>query len=835
MMQDRLRGLRHRVTTVVVLTAMLAVSAAISVVGAAPASAHTFPGVYGSNSFAFAYCLDPGKADSEGQDYVQDAQSTAESQVYSWFAAHYGATGPVGPEPHNWGQAYDLSGPVLAGVDGVSAETATEGILNNMQLAAGSTPSGDQGDPNNTFATQLRNFASAFPGPWTLQVTIDPGPYAPGSTYNGNVVIRAANGAQVPVANIVIDIAAANNVSIILGNSSRTDANGFVPFTFTPGPGAFNVDLTSGDLATTAPVWNRVGGGNYQRMQTPATGRATTGFSGAAAPLQTQPVLSTQISTQRALVGDSIFDTIFLSGATAPAGQIDWALLGPVPGVVNPANGSVDCVGVVWAGAPIADSGSIAANDNGTYTTTPYIVATTGCYSYIESMPGNAGNFPAVGPPAGTVSETVIVYEFQPTVSTSISAQSSLVGDTITDDITVAGSGGYQGPVNWTLFGPVAPVPDAAGALTCVGVDWSGAPTAATGSVTADGDGTYTTDGYTITAMGCYTYSEYLVGDSVTAPAGPSTPGAVTETTLAVPSTPALSTQISDQTANVGDTVNDAITVTGSGNYNGPVDWTLLGPVTAVADAAGLPTCVGVDWTGAATAASGSVTVAGDGTYTTADYTVTVTGCYTYTEFLPGDETTQSAGPTAPGIVSETTLVTYHPTVSTQISKQRANVGDTITDAIKVTGSGGYQGLVKWTLYGPTTPKRTASGAPTCVGINWATAPVAATGSVTVNGDGTYTTAGYIVLVAGCYTYTESLAGDLTTTSPGVSTPGTPSETTLVVVPPPLTLGSGGNRGGLLALTGTNVATVALIGLLLILVGGGALVATRRRREIAAQ
>jgi len=163
--------------------------------------------------------------------------------------------------------------------------------------------------------------------------------------------------------------------------------------------------------------------------------------------------------------------------------------------------------------------------------------------------------------------------------------------------------------------------------------------------------------------------------------------------------------------------------------------------------------------------------------------------------------------------------------VTTQISKQTANVGDTITDDIKVFGSGSYKGLVNWTLLGPVAPRLTSSGAPTCEGVVWTNAPVASRGSITANGDGVYKTAGYKVQVAGCYTYIEMLVGDTTTPPTTPSTPGLKSETVLVF---PKTLAV----LAVLGVTGSDMVPVALTGLGLLMIGGAAVFATRRRRVL---
>jgi hypothetical protein len=98
-----------------------------------------------------------------------------------------------------------------------------------------------------------------------------------------------------------------------------------------------------------------------------------------------------------------------------------------------------------------------------------------------------------------------------PTLSTVVNA------DGYADNVTVAGTEGFDGTLTWTLFGPV-PL-GASG--TCSDADWTGAPTFATGTVAITGDGTVTTRPTTRpTATGsCYSYADTLSGPEYTADA----------------------------------------------------------------------------------------------------------------------------------------------------------------------------------------------------------------------------------------------------------------------------------------------------------------------------
>ena len=118
----------------------------------------------------------------------------------------------------------------------------------------------------------------------------------------------------------------------------------------------------------------------------------------------------------------------------------------------------------------------------------------------------------------------------------------------------------------------------------------------------------------------------------------------------------------------------------------------------------------------------------------------------------------------------------WNPGLSTQINDQSAALGSQIVDHVTVTQTGGHTVIGEWTLYGPIPPSEHG----TCEDLDWSVAPVAGAGQFTAVGDGTYTVGGYTVDEAGCFTYSESLGGSEHTTPHAPTTPGIPSETTLV-------------------------------------------------------
>jgi len=368
---------------------------------------------------------------------------------------------------------------------------------------------------------------------------------------------------------------------------------------------------------------------------------------------------------------------------------------------------------------------------------------------------------------------------FTPSLVTQISAQQSLVGDTIRDTVTASNTGGYAIPGHWALLGPVQPVAAPGEPFGCATVDWSGAAQVATGDFLIAGDGDYVVGEHLVTTPGCYTYVESADATPQTLAVAQTSPGIPAETTLTTHQ-PALATQVSATWVEVGATLTDTVAVSGTGGATVPGGWRLLGPVAATAERS----CQGLDWTQAPVAGEGSFTASGDGSYVVGETVVAAPGCYTYVERLEATATTSEASWTPAGHVTETALATHTPGLATRVNRQRAVVGDRIRDAVAVSGTGGATLLGTWRLLGPVVPAQ-SDGRPTCRGLTWIDAPVAGQGAFPVNGDGTYLVGEHRVRVAGCYTYVEGLPATATTEAVPETRPGLRSETALAAGPTP--------------------------------------------------
>ena len=108
-------------------------------------------------------------------------------------------------------------------------------------------------------------------------------------------------------------------------------------------------------------------------------------------------------------------------------------------------------------------------------------------------------------------------------ITTHTSRSQGVVGDQITDHVSVTGLLGHSGTLSWTFLGPVAPVSG-----SCAGVDWSTAPVIATGQMYFTDHGDQNTPEHGVSAPGCYSFADSLTyeltaGDPVTVSSAPST------------------------------------------------------------------------------------------------------------------------------------------------------------------------------------------------------------------------------------------------------------------------------------------------------------------------
>ncbi len=473
----------------------------------------------------------------------------------------------------------------------------------------------------------------------------------------------------------------------------------------------------------------------------------------AQAPLVT-PTIETEATPTSILPERKVKDGITVTGTTGLNGTVAWRLLGPVAPVAG------SCEALAWGGATVADSGTVAIEGDGTYSTAETSLSAHGCYAYEETVEGPG--FEAVTSAAGTKGELVLVHPATPELLTSVSAASVLPGTEISDSIEVTGSKEFAGEVLWKLFGPVAPGPGE----SCEGLNWAGARDFDDGAFPINKDGTGTTPTDAPEEEGCYGYEVTITGEHLETFVSPvGTPG---ETVLVHAAKPTLATSVSAASILPGATVSDSISFAGLEGFEGAVDWRLAGPVAPAADG----TCTGLDWSGAKTVDKGEIEALAPGTVATATDKLSEEGCYGYQATLAGEHLVTTVSPL--GAAGETVLVhAAKPTLATTASPGTAKAGAEASDTVTVAGTAGFAATLHWQLYGPLP----AVGG-SCAALNWTGAPLAAQGSLPVSADGQLKTPGTVLSAAGCYGYAEALEG--THLAP-VSTPvGVAGETVLI-------------------------------------------------------
>jgi hypothetical protein len=473
----------------------------------------------------------------------------------------------------------------------------------------------------------------------------------------------------------------------------------------------------------------------------------------------------------------AVWDSVTIQGTGGGSGTISWQLLGPVNPV--PANG---CTHASWSGAPVFASGTQPVTGDQSGLTVPsakVTVGSPGCYGWSETVSGISfpGTTVVVVAPSNP-NEAFLVNTLQPALATTVAPSVSGGNESTQDDIVLSGTdiapgnstgAPTSGTITWELYGPVTP-----SAGGCAGVDWNGAAEADSGVIPVNGDGTYhTTSTGPLTLNSCYSYAESLAATTDSA-ATTVTAGAVAETADVPP--PPVVTTATPSNAYPYSSVSDSVTVSGLGAYSGNLGWELVGPLAPVGGS-----CADLEWSGAPSTplGQGMATVSADGTVTTGPVALGGTGCYSWADTFSG--TFPGSTSIAAGAAGEVVLVEPHsPSLTTKVVVTPGGDGtQSIVDNVTVTNSGGGSSL-NWALLGPVAPV-----AGSCAGLDWTKAATLQSASMPVDGNGTYATPAVALTAAGCYTYTQALAGTSVSLAAS-SAPGSTGETALLLAAPSL-------------------------------------------------
>lgn len=328
------------------------------------------------------------------------------------------------------------------------------------------------------------------------------------------------------------------------------------------------------------------------------------------------------------------------------------------------------------------------------------------------------------------------------------------------------------------------------------------------------------------TASGYYVWVESVAADdALNLEASAGTFGRSSETFFVI-APAAVKTKVSSQQAMVGATISDTATVTGLPQHLPEgLSVTLSGAAIRHAPGSG-GVCTGLDWASAPTvAAIEGVKVTHDGDYEgLGEHQVTEPGCETYGETLTAtyDGKTLWTVDHKPGDVTQTALILQLPSITTNVSSQRAVTGNTISDTATITGmANAVAPGVTVTLTGRGLGFQAALNG-RCDGLDWSATPtLVEVQPVVVTADGVVPNLGAVKLAkTGCVTYGETLtatAADGTVLWTVQHEPGRVTQTSLV-------RSGGGGDGGLDVASGQPVmaptsAPVGAAGVLMLAVG----------------
>lgn len=553
--------------------------------------------------------------------------------------------------------------------------------------------------------------ATRFHGPYRFEIKVPSG-LKVSKAVTATVRVLAAGGSALP--NLAVNLSTQGATGV--PKQATTDDSGLAKVTVTPSGGTLKLSASTGALPSTLPrvfkPTSPAAAPNGQRLALPASQTIADSATGSATKTQVQ--VSSTATPATLLVGGPSRDKVTISNAGSGwKGTVQVAVYGPVR--------TADTI--VCTGTPAAQ-GTFAATGNGVFTTTAVTPKLPGWYVYQEVVPGDAGTI-GLTTSCNSATERFRV-DTQPAVTTTVSSQNVALGTAITDTVKVSGLAGEHATVQASLYGPFA----TRAALSCTGTPvW-------TGTLDVQADGTYTTQPFTPTASGYYTYRESIAAAGFVR-AVQTKCADVPETAIVI-GQPKVVTQVSAQQGTPGATITDKVVVSGLGKLQAEVKVELWGPFAA----RGAIRCSGtVYW-------RGSFTAKGDGTYTTAPVKLQQAGYYTYRESI-ADTPAYAAFTSGCAETTETVLVHAQPTVATQATDEVARPGAKLSDRIRVQGLGKTAATIEVTLYGPFATRA-------AIGCN--SAPAGKT-SVTARGDGVITSPGIAIVKAGFYVFREHLVG----------------------------------------------------------------------------
>jgi hypothetical protein len=440
--------------------------------------------------------------------------------------------------------------------------------------------------------TQIARDSAAYHGPYHVELRVPPNLAV---TKQATATIRVLAASGKPVPGVALSLSGTSAAG--LAGQVRTSAAGAATVSFTPSGGTVALQAKALDLPSTLPrifePTTAAAAANGQRL---ALADSQDVAAGASATATKNKIAVSTIAVPATLaVGEQSRDQVTISGAS-PAwhGTVTTNVYGPFASLAQ-----VSCAGTaVW-------HASFPVGKVGTFTSPPATLAQAGWYTYVQVVPGDAGNT-GLTTPCGVAAESFRA-QAKPTLQTTVSSQRVGTGTPIFDKVHVQGLAGQAVTVQASLYGPFA----TKAAISCAGTAvW-------TGTIDVKADGDYQTAPFTPTAPGYYTYRERI--DATDLVKAVETACAEEAESSLVVAKPKVTTAVSVQTTAVGSTVTDKLTVTGLGALAAPVKVDLFGPFATTAAVL----CTGTAY------ATETVATTGDGAYTTQPVTLKQAGYYT--------------------------------------------------------------------------------------------------------------------------------------------------------------------------------------------------------------
>lgn len=544
--------------------------------------------------------------------------------------------------------------------------------------------------------------------------------------------------------------------------------------------------------------------------------------------------------------GHDLSDTVRVTGdSTGEPIKIVTTLYGPV----DPGQEATDCSGVTqfqWLNADTVTSTKVVPYSSAAFTTNTggegvdpgYRKTSAGCFGFGQAVTATGSGAFAESFPWDS-NESVLIRNPQVTISSQVTAliTPQMVGHLI-DKVTLAGNDGEDGTVTDAAYGPVD-VPVSGKCADVTTSQWGSAPLYDTAADQAVSDGTDNGDGtttYTFTVTtpsdpGCYGWKATagLNTSGVTVVSQPSDANEQTKVTA-----PYGSTQVSSDTAVVGDDVSDTATIGGN------LSTTFTGTDTVVTDEGQLIATryfhpFSSDTESCPTDEAGWKQLIDDGTvettsepvdpnhgpggqYESDSFKTDKAGCISYSWAWIAQEGATPVVLSSAGAPNEVITVVA-PAAPTEMTQLSGSANGYFTDYVTVNGTHGVPTVINDMLYGPVPANADGS----CKQVDFQSVrrggPATTFNAQEVTADGTYKMAQVAIPKEGvnsCYVGFATLSTATTTiySPPTVNDPletamveslvvdpGTPTDPPTPPTPPvpPVNTGLGANAGAVSA------------------------------------